>query len=468
MKSFAIVLAQVLCLCMAVSLAPAQFLLTEDFDYPAGDSLKLHDWVMTGSASSYSYVNPLCVTVPGLEYPGYRGSAVGNAVTLASTGQDVCRYFAQPAKEGSVYVFLMVRVLTARSSGDYFFHLIGGTASSSVFAPKLSVKSGDNRIAFGISKRANANAAAYTPFEYDVDTTYLMVIKYAFHPEATTDDEVSLYVFGPSGFSTSEPVTPTVGPVVEASGADVDSLCLCALRQGSSSSAPTVIVDGIRVTSSWEGALPIQISSFQGAVEDSGAIRLTWITQSEVDVYGFEVERSEGSTLHFVAISGLIPGHNTTTEPQSYTFVDRALPPGRWFYRLKTISLDQSVTYSDVIEISNAVNTVQQHMNPYWFELKQNYPNPFNPSTVIKYTIGGNRGEGMGVSDVSLVVYDVLGREVAVLVNERKAAGTYEVSFSAKGGSASGGDGRGLASGVYICRLSAGNFAQSRTMLLVK
>jgi hypothetical protein len=115
---------------------------------------------------------------------------------------------------------------------------------------------------------------------------------------------------------------------------------------------------------------------------------------------------------------------------------------------------------------------------PVAFTLYQNYPNPFNPSTSIKYTIGGvspvsanggdrdsrsalqadRRGQGLGARDVSLIVYDVLGRQVEVLVNEKRAAGYYQDTF----------DGSGLASGVYICRLTAGLFVQSRTMLLIK
>jgi hypothetical protein len=96
--------------------------------------------------------------------------------------------------------------------------------------------------------------------------------------------------------------------------------------------------------------------------------------------------------------------------------------------------------------------------------LSQNYPNPFNPKTGIRFSVptqSGRDGQVSGVSDVSLIVYDVLGREVAVLVNERKAAGTYEVLF----------DGTGLASGVYIYRLTAGqaeSFVASRQMILAK
>ncbi len=99
------------------------------------------------------------------------------------------------------------------------------------------------------------------------------------------------------------------------------------------------------------------------------------------------------------------------------------------------------------------------------FALFQNYPNPFNPTTRIKYTVGGIRAQGPGVSDVKITVYDLLGREVAVLVNEKKAPGLYEVPF----------DGGRLASGMYIYRLSAGlpagqagSFVESRPMILLK
>jgi hypothetical protein len=99
---------------------------------------------------------------------------------------------------------------------------------------------------------------------------------------------------------------------------------------------------------------------------------------------------------------------------------------------------------------------------PKSYALSQNYPNPFNPKTGVRFQVAGvseagvgNRGSG---SSVKLVVYDLLGREVAVLVDERKAPGSYEVSF----------DGSNLASGVYIYRMTAGSFTAVKTMLLVK
>ena len=88
---------------------------------------------------------------------------------------------------------------------------------------------------------------------------------------------------------------------------------------------------------------------------------------------------------------------------------------------------------------------------PFLFSLNQNYPNPFNPNTVISYQLSV-------ISDVKLVVFDLLGREVATLVNEKKAAGSYTASF----------DGANLTSGVYLYKLTAGNYSETRKMTLVK
>jgi len=88
---------------------------------------------------------------------------------------------------------------------------------------------------------------------------------------------------------------------------------------------------------------------------------------------------------------------------------------------------------------------------PREIRLEQNYPNPFNPTTVIRYQLPAG-------GDVRLSVSDLLGREVAVLVNETKAAGSYDVRF----------DGKKLSSGVYLCRLTAGQYAGTRKMILVK
>jgi hypothetical protein len=88
---------------------------------------------------------------------------------------------------------------------------------------------------------------------------------------------------------------------------------------------------------------------------------------------------------------------------------------------------------------------------PEEFELYQNFPNPFNPSTIIKYSIPTSEF-------VSLIVYDMLGKEVATLVNEEQSAGNYEVDFNAAG----------LSSGIYFYKLTAGSFVETKKMILMR
>ena len=97
---------------------------------------------------------------------------------------------------------------------------------------------------------------------------------------------------------------------------------------------------------------------------------------------------------------------------------------------------------------------------PIEFSLSQNYPNPFNPSTTIKYSIPNAvvTSRDLSLQNVKLIIYDILGREVATLVNRQQKPGNYEVQF----------DGKGLTSGVYFYKLTSGSFVESKKMLLIK
>ncbi len=117
---------------------------------------------------------------------------------------------------------------------------------------------------------------------------------------------------------------------------------------------------------------------------------------------------------------------------------------------VQDMSVPISVSFSDVSASDDKL--------PAEFSLKQNYPNPFNPATTIEYSIPVT----LSPVTVSLVVYNILGQEVATLVNAQQPAGRYEVKFDA--GSASG----GLSSGMYIYRIKSGSFSDSKRMMLVK
>jgi len=205
--------------------------------------------------------------------------------------------------------------------------------------------------------------------------------------------------------------------------------------------------------------IPVELASFNAAVSGND-VTLNWITASETNNYGFEIQRSlkdgkwEMENGKFIRQSvnedrwevvGFVEGKGTTTEQQFYTFTDKNLSAGKYQYRLKQIDFDGSVNYSKIVEVNTSV--------PVEFVLEQNYPNPFNPSTKIKFTLPE-------ASNVSLKVYDMLGREAATLIDEFKPAGNYDVEFSAESFQ--------LSSGVYFYRLNAGDFTSVKKMILSK
>jgi hypothetical protein len=199
-------------------------------------------------------------------------------------------------------------------------------------------------------------------------------------------------------------------------------------------------------------ALPITLSAFLARVESEGRVTLTWTTMSETGNYGFEVQRSSNAKADFTTLAGSFqPGYGTTAEKHDYGYTDETAGPGTWYYRLRQIDLDKTEHFSEVISINGVTGVSAGEVLPTEFALHQNYPNPFNPATLVRYQlpVGGS---------VKLAVFDLVGREVAVLVNEPQAPGIYAVKFNAAG----------LASGVYLYRLQAGTFVQSRKMILMK
>ena len=153
---------------------------------------------------------------------------------------------------------------------------------------------------------------------------------------------------------------------------------------------------------------------------------------------------------------GFVPGFGTTTEPKSYSFVDDDMS------RLEFTNIVSSKSIlMEVFEYSNEIE-VEIDFTPKDFVLYQNYPNPFNPATTIKFEIP-NVETTRRVVFTTLKVYDVLGNEVATLVNEEKQPGVYEVEFSV--GQDSSPD---KASGIYFYQLNAGSFTVTKKMILEK
>ena len=345
----------------------------ENFDYPAGDSLQQHGWVTIGTV----FNNRMTVVSPGLSFPVYVNSGIGNAVTIDTNGQDVYKDFSSPKVSGNIFASFLVNVKTAKAAGDYFVSLLSSTSTTSL-AARVYAKDSLGNIAFGLAK--TTETVQYSPFVYSKDSTYLMILKYSIN-SGSANDSVSLFVYNSSqNVPSSEPL-PSIGPK-GGSGADLTDAGRFALRQGTSSSSPRVTVDGIFVTTSWDNtALPVELSSFNYETL-KGNVTLHWTTSSEINNAGFDVERSDvnGQISNVWSKAGFISGNGTSSGSINYSFTDNNLSSGKYNYRLKQIDYNGNYEYfslnSDVIIAT-----------PKNFFLGQNYPNPFNPSTVINYNI---------------------------------------------------------------------------------
>lgn len=190
--------------------------------------------------------------------------------------------------------------------------------------------------------------------------------------------------------------------------------------------------------------VPVELTSFT-ATNINNKIKLNWETATEKNNKGFQIERAYkiSDNLNWEIIS-FVNGKGTTTEKSYYSFIDNDVKRlGKYIYRLIQIDYDGKTTYTNNVEVNIEA--------PHIFSLMQNYPNPFNPVTSIDYTLPEK-------SMVSIKIFDILGNEVAQILNEEKEPGNYKVDFDASP----------LASGIYFYRLEANKFISTKRMILLK
>ncbi len=187
-----------------------------------------------------------------------------------------------------------------------------------------------------------------------------------------------------------------------------------------------------------DGGIPVELSSFTASVTGND-VTLNWITSSELNNRGFEIERFSSSWEKV----GFVEGNSTTAQNHSYSFTDHNVSSGKFSYRLKQIDFDGTFQYSPTVKVEIGI--------PEQFALFQNYPNPFNPTTTISWQspVGSHQ---------TLKVYDLFGREVANLVDEYRPAGKYKVDFDASE----------LPSGTYFYRLQSEEFTETKKFMLLK
>ena len=185
--------------------------------------------------------------------------------------------------------------------------------------------------------------------------------------------------------------------------------------------------------------LPVELTSFTAVANDNSVV-LEWATATEVNNYGFEVERAVADEFETI---GFVEGAGNSNSPKQYSFVDTDNLSGEVNYRLKQVDADGSSEYSDVVKV-NANGLAKT-------ELFQNYPNPFNPTTQISFKLAN-------ANQVNVSVYNTLGEKVAELVNEVREAGVHNLKFDASN----------LSSGFYIYRIETPNYSKTMKMMLLK
>ncbi len=188
--------------------------------------------------------------------------------------------------------------------------------------------------------------------------------------------------------------------------------------------------------------MPVELISFKSEIENNNVL-LTWQTASELNNKGFNIGKSIDKE-NWNSI-GFVEGKGTTSNVNDYSFIDKNIMHGTQYYRLKQIDYNGSNKYSDIVEVNSAVNALS-------FNLSQNYPNPFNPETNIEFTIPKE-------TVVNISVYDVIGRKVCVLVNEKKQPGNYSIKLK----------GSELSAGVYFYRLTTSiGYTAVRKLIILK
>ncbi len=191
--------------------------------------------------------------------------------------------------------------------------------------------------------------------------------------------------------------------------------------------------------------VPVELTAFTAEIKNNSVL-LNWRTATEINNSGFEIERSlktaNGKT-EWNKI-GFVQGNGSSTQIHEYSYSDNNIvKQGHYLYRLKQIDFDGRYGFSPEVGIDISKPTV--------YYLGQNFPNPFNPTTTIEFSIPER-------SHVSLKVYDVLGTEVATLVDGWMESTNHKVIFNAKN----------LASGIYYYTLSTGNFTSTKKLILLK
>ncbi len=412
---------QILLLILLLPVITPSQLFEENFDY------SLSKLIAVSSSWSESPTGSVDIQVVSgnLSYTDYPSSNIGNMIFLdggASGRSGIRRSFTQITGNGNtVYCSFLLSAVDLNdlgsnlSSGDYFcnFETVSSTIKCYVYVRLGSTASTLN---FGLAK-SSSSSLTWINTDYNFADTHLLVMAYSFQ---SGDDAVKLWI--DPDLSGSEPVPD----VQVTSGTDADAIMYIQYRQRTASG--NFNVDGIRVSTSWANApLPVELTSFSANVLNNQVL-LDWRTATEVNNYGFEIQRKIRNFIDWEKI-GFVFGFGNSNSPHHYYFTDYKPYAGTNVYRLKQIDNDGHFEYSEEVEIN--------FKSEKEFILYPNYPNPFNPTTKISFYLKAS-------VKLSIALFNLLGEEIRKI---------YDMHLFESGHHTFVIDGSDLPSGVYLMRI---------------
>jgi len=197
--------------------------------------------------------------------------------------------------------------------------------------------------------------------------------------------------------------------------------------------------------------LPIELANFNYQLVDS-TVLLTWETITEINNVGFYVERYSYQDSSWLSLDFVV-GATLSNSPKYYSYTDTSVLKGTtYLYRLKQVDNNGDYKYSDTLTVAviTGIKNIKE-ITPAGFSVSQNYPNPFNPSTNIQIALFKSSG-------IKLKVYNSLGRIIKEENYGEKSAGIYTISINMMN----------FSSGIYYYEITAGNFSQTHSMILLK
>ncbi|HPG40301.1 MAG TPA: T9SS type A sorting domain-containing protein [bacterium] len=205
--------------------------------------------------------------------------------------------------------------------------------------------------------------------------------------------------------------------------------------------------------SNGDASLPVELASFTAVVQGN-AIILNWQTATETDNLGFILERAAGNgawqPIASYKTNPALKGQGNASTTNTYSFTDNTVVAGSEYrYRLGDVNVAGTVTMHSPIYVTTTAL-------PQSTVMLNAYPNPFNPETTIKYTLHKD-------AQVTITVYDLLGRKVKTLIDEQQSAGSYRAIWNGTDAS-----GNKAASGAYLVQMQTGEISQTQKVLLLK